>query len=51
MYRTNPLGEAGIWACAQHRGMTPVDPIVQDIVAIIEEDNARRSEPAQEETP
>jgi hypothetical protein len=40
MYRTNPLGEVGVWACAQHRGLTPVDPIVEEIVTIIEEDNA-----------
>lgn len=42
VYRVNPKGIKGIWRCAEH--LTPkqraaIDPEVQDIVNIIEEDN------------
>lgn len=37
VYRQNPTGQAGIWACELH-ATAPVDPEVKAIVTAIEED-------------
>lgn len=33
LYRTNPKGEKGIWACEEHH-LSSVDPITKDIATI-----------------
>ncbi len=40
IYRINPKGENGIWACSVHRPITAphIDPEIKEIVRIIEED-------------
>lgn len=39
LYRQNEKGVAPIWACAVHR-TKPVDPDVQRLIDVIEDDNA-----------
>lgn len=41
VYRTNPKGEIGIWACREHLLRT-ADPVTQEIVNLIEERNQEK---------
>ena len=47
VYRVNPKGEAGVWACKDHR-LLPADPEVQELVDVLESPRAAlaREEPA-----
>lgn len=42
LFRQNAKGEAGVWACAEHR-KAPVDAEVQEIVTLVEKANENNS--------
>jgi hypothetical protein len=39
LFRVNPKGEPGIWACAAHVKPEQLDPETQQVVAMIESAN------------
>lgn len=41
LYRQNPKGEAGIWACMAH-SQQPAAPEVNKLVAVVERDQLRK---------
>lgn len=51
LFRINPKGVKGIWACREHRDQTdtPRDPVLDEIVGIIERKSQIPAEPPTEE--
>lgn len=40
LFRINPKGEKGIFACREHK-LSPPDPVVEDIATIIQRANVK----------
>lgn len=38
LFRQNPKGETGIWACKEHNGK-PIDPLVEEITDIVQKNH------------